>query len=449
MITIKKGLNLPIAGVPVEIKPEEKVTQRVALLGRDYHGLKPQLTVKVGDEVSRGSTLFVDKKNTLVRWTSPITGKISAIRRGERRKLLAVEVERSSRQHQEKFPSYTRAQLQKIKAENIVEVLLKSGLWTALRTRPFSKVPAPIERPHNIFVNVMDTNPLAVSPAFFIADYRDDLKTGIQLLERLSQEKVFVCKAADMELSVEGKNIEVRSFAGKHPAGLSGTHMHFLSPVGRGRTNWVIHYQDAAAIGNLFTQGELMTERMISLAGPQARKPRPVRTSLGADLVELTDGEMLEGDNRIISGSIFHGYIAEGQEAFLGRHHLQVSLLARGAEREFMGWLSPGLKRFSTINIYLSKWFPQILFNFTTTTNGSPRAMMPIGNYETMMPLDILPTQLLRALVVGDIEAAENLGCLELDEEDLALCTFVCPSKYEYGDILRHNLELIEKENWG
>ena len=225
--------------------------------------------------------------------------------------------------------------------------------------------------------------------------------------------------------------------------------MHFLSPAGRGRTNWVINYQDAAAIGRLFAQGELVMERIISLAGPQARKPRPIRTSLGANLMELTEGELLAGENRIISGSVFHGHLAEAENSFLGRYHLQVSLLAKGAEREFMGWLSPGLKRFSTINIYLSKWFPQTLFNFTTTTNGSPRAMMPIGNYEPMMPLDILPTQLLRSLIVGDIEAAENLGCLELDEEDLALCTFVCPGKYEYGDILRHNLNLIEKENWG
>lgn len=449
-IKIKKGIDLPIAGSPVKAEPEEKYTHRCALLGNDYHGLRPAIKVKPGDRVHRGSPIFIDKQNPLIQYTSPIAGQVAAIERGDRRALIAVVIERAAKQTQEKFPSYTRAKLAGLTGENIEKVLLESGLWIALRTRPFSKVPMPTTRPIAIFINLMDTNPLALSPAYALAE--EDFVAGVQVLAKLA--RIFICKPIDMDISHldfdmdSPDNLKVRSFSGKHPAGLSGTHMHFLSPVGRGRTNWTIGYQDVAAIGRLFTTGELMTERILSLAGPQVAKPRPIKTSLGADLIELTEGELLEGENRVISGSVFAGHIAEGKQRFLGRYDLQISVLAAGTEREFMHYLSPGLKKFSTLNIYLSKWFPKRLFNFTTSTNGSPRAMVPIGSYEAVMPLDILPTQLLRYLIVGDIEMAESLGCLELDEEDLALCTFVCPGKYEYGHILRHNLTRIEKENW-
>lgn len=445
VIKIKKGIDLPIAGRPVEAEADEKYTRRCALLGGDYHDLRPTIKVKVGDRVDRGSLVWMDKHNPLVRYTSPIAGRVAAIERGDRRALISVIIERGDKQTQEKFLSYRQAK--KFTEEDIKNILLESGLWTAFRTRPFSKVPVPTTRPIAIFVNLMDTNPLALSPSYALAE--EDFVAGVHILAKLA--KLFICKSADMDLShlnIHADNIEVRSFSGKHPAGLSGTHMHFLSPVGKGRINWTIGYQDVTAIGRLFTSGELMSERIISLAGPQVMKPRPIKTYLGADLAELTEGELAAGNNRVISGSVFAGHLGEGKCAFLGRYDLQVSVLAAGDEREFMHYLSPGLEKFSTLNIYVSKWFPRRLFNFTTSANGSPRAMVPIGSYEAVMPLDILPTQLLRYLIVGDIEMAEALGCLELAEEDVALCTFVCPGKYEYGPILRRNLARIEKEDW-
>ena len=449
VIKIKRGVDLPIAGSPVETgtRVEAKYTHRCALLGDDYHGLRPAIKVKPGDRVHRGSPILIDKQNPLIQYTSPIAGQIAAIERGDRRALIAVIIEKAAKQTQAKFSSYSRARLDRLAEGDVERLLLETGLWVSLRTRPFSKAPMPSTRPIAIFINLMDTNPLALSPAYALAE--EDFAFGVQVLAKLA--RLFICKPADMDIShlnINSDNVEVRSFSGKHPAGLSGTHMHFLSPVGRGRTNWTIGYQDVASIGRLFTTGELMTERVISLAGSQVAKPRPIKTSSGADLIELTQGELLEGKNRVISGSVFAGHIAANKRAFLGRYDLQISVLAAGDEREFMHYLSPGLKKFSTLNIYISKWFPKRLLNFTTSTNGSPRAMMPIGSYEAVMPLDILPTQLLRYLIVGDIEMAEALGCLELDEEDLALCTFVCPGKYEYGPILRHNLTRIEKENW-
>ena len=231
-----------------------------------------------------------------------------------------------------------------------------------------------------------------------------------------------------------------------HPAGNAGTHIHFLHPIGRGTTVWTINYQDVIAIGKLFTTGRIHTERLISLAGPAVANPRLVRTHRGADLLELTAGELNGDDNRIISGSVLSGRKAAGAVAFLGRFHNQVSALAEGRERPAMHFFTLGANRFSKLPIYISQFFKGKKYDFTTSTNGSPRAMVPIGLYETVMPQDYLPTQLLRALIVEDIISVVDLGALELDEEDLALCTFVSPGKYEFGDILRDNLTRIEQE---
>lgn len=265
------------------------------------------------------------------------------------------------------------------------------------------------------------------------------------MLARLGN--IWLCKADGV--SIPGENLDgVRSesFAGPHPAGLAGTHIHLLDPVNETKTVWQINYQDVVAIGKLFTDGKLWTERVVALAGPQVEKPRLVRTRLGANLAELTAGELKPGSNRVISGSVFGGRNAQGPVGYLGRFHSQVSVLAEGSERQMLHYLRAGVDKHSVLNIFVSKLKASKLFNFTTTTNGSPRAMVPLGNYEMVMPLDILPTQLLRYLIVGDTEMAQKLGCLELDEEDLALCSYVCAGKYEYGPILRDNLARIEKE---
>ena len=242
-------------------------------------------------------------------------------------------------------------------------------------------------------------------------------------------------------------NVRTETFAGPHPAGLAGTHIHFLDPVHAEKSVWSLNYQDTIAVGKLFATGRLWTERVVSIAGPMAAKPRLVRTRLGASLDELTAGELKTGKKlRVISGSVFGGRTSRGACAFLGRYHLQVSCLEEGTEREMLHYLRAGANKHSVMNLFISKLSSGKLFDFTTSTNGSPRAMVPIGNYEEVMPLDILPTQLLRALIVGDTEMAQKLGCLELDEEDLALCTYVCAGKYEYGPILRDNLTRIEKE---
>ncbi|WP_334078965.1 Na(+)-translocating NADH-quinone reductase subunit A [Microbulbifer sp. M83] len=445
MRKIRRGLDLPISGAPEQAVHDGPALKTVAVLGPDYHGMKPTMAVAEGDSVKLGQLLFTDKKTEGVRYTAPAAGKVVAINRGARRVLQSVVIEIDG-DEAEQFASYSAEQLKTLTAEQVRENLVQSGLWTALRTRPYSKVPALDAEPSAVFINAMDTNPLAGDPALVIAEQRDAFSRGVEILAKLAP-KTFVCTAPDADIPVpEGAGISREAFAGPHPAGLSGTHVHFLQPVKPGRSVVTIGYQDVIAVGKLFETGRLFTDRVVALGGPQVEKARLLRTRLGANLEELTAGSLKEGDNRIISGSVFGGRKASGPLGYLGRYANQVSVLEEGHERPFLHYLRAGNKRFSALPIYLSRLFKNRKFNFTTSTNGSERAMVPIGAYERIMPLDILPTQLLRALIVGDTATAQQLGALELDEEDLALCTFICPGKYEYGPILRDNLTRIEKE---
>lgn len=446
MIKIRRGLDLPITGKPEQVISDGPQIRSVAVIGPDYHGMKPTMAVKVGDKVKKGQLLFSDKKTEGVNYTAPAAGTVAAINRGAKRVLQSVVIDVEG-DDAEIFPSYTANQLESLTDQQVRETLVNSGMWTALRTRPFSKVPAPASSPNSIFVTAMDTNPLAANPEVIIHEYRDDFVNGLTILSKLTSGPVFLCKAAGADISA-GNSARVRTeeFAGVHPAGNAGTHIHHLDAVSATKSVWTMGYQDVIAVGKLFTTGQLFTDRVIALAGPQVKQPRLIRTRLGASLAELTAGQLQTAKNRIISGSVFGGRTSVAPMDYLGRYHQQVSVLEEGDDRQFLHYLRAGFNMFSTLGIYVSSLLGKKEYAFTTTTMGSERAMVPVGNYERIMPLDILPTQLLRSLIVGDTDMAQKLGCLELDEEDLALCTFVCAGKYEYGPILRDNLTRIEKE---
>ena len=444
MINIKRGLDLPIAGAPAQRIEAGRPVRSVAVVGFDYPTMKPTMAVQVGDRVKLGQILFSDKKSEGVHYTAPGAGVVSAVHRGEKRVLQSVVIDLEG-DEEVTFTSYSPAQLDGLSGEQVRENLQQSGLWTALRTRPFSKVPAVDATPASIFVTAIDTHPLAADPAIIIAEQPEAFEAGLKVLTNLA--KVFLCKAPNASLPGESlAKVQVESFNGPHPAGLAGTHIHFLDPVSASKSVWAIGYQDVIAVGKLFTSGRLSVERVVALAGPVVEQPRLVRARLGANLDELTAGELQPGANRVVSGSLLGGRTAHGAFAYLGRYHQQVSCLREGKEREMLHYMRPGIDQHSILNIYISKLMAGKKFAFSTSTNGSPRAMVPVGNYEEVMPLDVLPTQLLRALIVGDTEVAQKLGCLELDEEDLALCSYVCAGKYEYGPILRDNLTRIEKE---
>lgn len=446
MFRIRKGLDLPISGVPEQHVATGASIRHVAILGDDYLGMRPSMRVQEGDRVVKGQALFEDKKNPGVLFTAPASGTVVAINRGERRILQSVVIGIDGDEQRE-FARYDPEDLTTLSRDAVQAQLLESGLWTAFRTRPFSKSPVPGTEPAAVFVTAIDTNPLSVDPQPVILAQRKVFDAGLTVLTRLTSGKVHVCQASGGKLGGHSHGqVTFNEFAGPHPAGLVGTHIHFLEPVSLTKQVWHLNYQDVIAIGKLFTTGELCAERVIALGGPQAVNPRLVRTLMGADIHELLAGETKAGENRLISGSVLSGRHAVGAQAYLGRFHLQVSIVQEGREKELFGWVLPGADKFSVTRTTLGHFLRHKLFNFSTSTHGGERAMVPIGNYERVMPLDILPTVLLRDLLAGDTDGAQALGCLELDEEDLALCTYVCPGKYEYGPVLREVLTRIEQE---
>lgn len=444
---IKQGLDLPILGCPeqrVEIGPQ---IRSVALLGDDYVGMRPTMLVAPGDRVALGQPLFEDKKTPGVIYTSPASGTVSDLIRGAKRKFEALTIDIDG-DEAVVFEAAREKDPVSLGGDAVQSVLIESGLWPALRTRPFGKVPTPGTTPSSIFVTAIDTNPLSGDPAVVLSERKDQFVIGLQALTRLGGKAVYVCKAENASVAGEEVNgVTVAEFAGPHPAGLAGTHIHYLDPVGPNKTVWYIGYQDVIAIGSLFQTGRLDVRRIISLAGPKVKQPCLMETRLGASIDDLVADAVVEDCKvRLISGSVLCGHNAAAPHNYLGRYHQQVSVIEEGDHREFLGWQKPGFDKYSLTRVFASSANPSQKFALTTSTGGSERAMVPLGTYEKVMPLDMLPTQLLRSLIVRDTDAAQSLGALELEEEDVALCTFVCPGKYEYGSLLRQNLTTIERE---
>jgi len=502
---IKKGLDLPISGGPSDRLEDGIGVSRVAVVADDYPLMKPRMHVVEGDQVKRGQPLFEDRKAEGVVFTSPAEGEIVAINRGERRVLQSVVIalspaERQGEGSHHDFESYQGGALGQYNRESLKALLSESGLWTALRARPYDRIPALTEECSSVFVTAMDTNPLAGSVTVALQGREADFRGGLDALGLLTDGKVFLCKAPGSEVPVT-TNVEVAEFGGIHPAGLPGTHIHTLDPVGRTKTVWHVGYQDVAAIGALVRTGKLDVTRVVALAGPLVAEPRLLKTRQGASVTELTAGQLEEGaPPRRVAGSVLNGRTANCEIwGYLGRYHNQISVLKEDTERVLFGWLGSEKTQYSVTRAFFPipllagggtflgllaiPWpegssVPRLFFfqltiicglilayhlfrmglsllskdkggdkiPMTTTAHGSHRAMVPIGSFERVMPLDVLPTFLLRALDVDDVESAEALGCLELGEEDLALCSFVAPGKTDYGKALRRNLDIIWKE---
>ena len=434
-IKINKGLDVPISGKPEPTLSDANPVSTVGLVGWDTPGLKPKMAVAAGDRVKLGQTLFIDKRNPEVCYTAPGSGVVSAINRGERRVLNSVVIELDG----------DEAETWSTDDKDIRKTLCESGLWTALRTRPFGRIPQPDATPNSIFVTAINTNPLSGDPALVIGEDTEAFLAGLRIVSQLTEGKIYVCTRAGADIPrPDGDQFVHAEFSGPHPAGLVGTHIHFLDPVSIKKTVWHIGYQDTMAIGRLFTNGRLSTERIIALGGPMVMNPRLLRTRRGASTADILDGEMQRGNARVISGSVLSGHRASGMLGWLGAYHNQISVIGEGSPREFLSWLRPGHKKYSALRAYASTWLHKGDYDLTSSQNGSPRAMVSTGSFERIMPLDILPTVLLKALLVRDTDSAQQLGALELDEEDLALCSFVCNGKYNYGPHLRKALDEIE-----
>ena len=461
----RRGLSLPISGAPEQTLDDGPASGTVAVVAADYPGMKPAMHVSPGDAVRRGQLLFEDRKQPGVRFTSPAAGTVMAVNRGAKRALISVVVrvdpgDQAGSGGGAGFSSHTGRHPSALSREEVEALLVESGDWAALRARPFGRTAAPGSTPKSIFVTAMSSEPFAPEADRVAEGRAGDLERGLAALARLTEGPVYLCRAPGTLAAIQPSGqVRIEEFIGPHPAGAPGLHIHTLDPVDRSKLVWQIGLQDTLAIGRLFATGEADVQRIVALAGPPVRRPRLLRTRLGASLADVTRGEIGTGAEavpddavRVVSGSPLSGRTAVGAGApaelhgYLGRFHDTISVLEDDHSRHFLGWLQPGLGAFSRARAFASSLLPRKSFAMTTTTYGSPRAIVPIGLYESVFPWDLQPTFLLKSLVAGDIERAEELGCLELLEEDLALCTFVCPGKTEYGPYLRDALELIEKE---
>ncbi|WP_460272962.1 Na(+)-translocating NADH-quinone reductase subunit A [Celeribacter sp. ULVN23_4] len=441
---LKKGLDVPVLGAPDAKIVDAAAIQTVAILGQDYLGLKPRLAVQEGDVIAAGAPVLAHKDTPEVQVTAPVSGRIKAINRGARRVLISIEIEVDPSAAE---PVDFSQVGDEATMEGVIERLCASGLWTSFRTRPYSKVPAPDTKPAAIYVTAMDSEPLSGDATLIIQEDAEAFARGLAAVAMLTEGKTYLCQEIGADIpgaDVEG--ITAVGFSGPHPAGLAGTHMHFLEPPSSSKTVWTIGYHDVITIGKLMLTGKLDSSRIIALSGPMCSEPRLVRTVAGASMEDLcADDLKTDTPIRVISGSILSGRAGEGQTAYLGRYARQITLIEEDHKQIPMGWIRPMSSKYAFQPV-LGSAFAKKLYALTSNLNGGRRAMVPLGTFEELMPQDFLPTQLLRALLVMDTDQAQALGVMELDEEDLGLCGFACPAKYEYGLALRDSLSKIEKE---
>jgi len=443
-VKLKKGLDIRMKGQAEKILIAEVMSLRYAVKPIDFPGLTPKLNVRVGDKVLAGSPLFHDKQRPEVVFTSPVSGSVVSISRGDRRKLLEVIVERSG----DEYIDFGKADPTAISSEAIKEKMLKSGLWPVVRQRPYHVVARHTDTPKSIFVSAFDTAPLAPDYNFIFDNSSDShFRTGLRALKRLTKGRLHLIvngKAEPSEI-LKDAPAEIERFSGPHPAGNVGIHIHHIDPVNKGESVWYVNPQDVIAIGRLFEEGKYIHDRIIALTGSEVVKPQYYRVRSGASVLPVVRENKKIGNIRFISGNALTGKKIE-PEGYLGFYDSQVTLIPEGDYFEFFGWMMPGVDKFSFYKTFASKILPRKEYSLDTNMHGGERAFVMTGQYEKVVPMDIYPMQLLKAILAEDIDMMENLGIYEVAEEDFALCEYICPSKIEIQSIIRKGLDLMASE---
>ncbi len=443
VIKLRKGLNIKLKGSAEKKLENLPVPAEVALKPTDFPGLSPKLSVKVDQEVKAGDALFYDKYHPEILFTSPYGGKVVSINRGERRKILEIVVATNETAG---YADFKKADTAKLSGEEIKELLLKSGMWPFIKKRPDGVVALPNEKPKAIFISTFDTAPLAPDYNFIMKDQLATFQTGINALAKLTEGKVYLGVG---EESVFGsvKNVEINTFSGPHPAGNVGIQIHHISPINKGEVVWTINVQDVLFIGRLFETGKTDFTRIIALTGSEVENPKYYKTILGAPVTATLMGKLknFEYKQRIISGNVLTGTRVKNQN-YLGFYDSQVSVIPEGDQYEFMGWGTLGANKFSASKTFLASLLPKKEYELNANMHGGDRAFVMSGQYEKLVPMDILPVFLLKAIIVNDIDKMEQLGIYEVVEEDLALCEFACTSKIRVQDIVRSGIEVMIKE---
>ena len=447
IIKLKKGLDINLQGKAAESLVELPLAKEYAVSPLDFENVTPKLLVKVGDKVKAGEPLFFDKNNPRVLFTSPVSGTVSAVNRGEKRKILNVTVAADAQQESAEF---ALLDLQKATREEVIETLLKSGLWTMILQRPYGIVANPADEPKAIFVSAFDSAPLAADMNFALKGEKENLQKGLEVLSKLSNGKVHLSVKAKAEGEMTSlKGAEIHTFEGKHPVGCVGVQIHHIDPIAKGDIAWTVAIQDVAAIGRLFSTGKVDLHKVVALTGSEVEKPQYYRIISGAPVASVVAGNIkaqAEGDTvRIISGNVLTGKKVAA-DGFISATATQITVIPEGDKYEMLGWIAPRFNKFSVSRSYFSWLCPKKEYKLDTNLNGGVRAFVVTGLFEEYLPMDIYPMYLFKAIIANDIDKMENLGIYEIVEEDVALCEFVDPSKTEIQQLVRDGINLMIKE---
>lgn len=444
-IKIKKGLNIPLKGKPEKTIEKFNLPSIFAIKPPDFIGFQHKLLVKVGDKVLAGTPILHSKINERIAITSPVSGEVVEVVRGEKRLLLEVRIKSDETIKYEQLRDNNQVPTDK---EHIIDLLLRSGLWALIRQRPFDTIPEPTAIPRDIYISTFDSSPLAPDYSFILKGKESYLQTAVDVLSKLTTGKVNLginTKAADNSIFENIKTVELYYFSGPHPAGNVGVQIHHTKPISKGETVWYINVQDLVAIGKLMVDGIFDASRIIAITGPEVNKPSYCQTYIGANISSMVQTKDSKLPFRYISGNVLTGDRIE-HDGFLGYYHHQVTVIPEGDYYEFFGWAMPGLKKFSNTRQFFSKLIPTSSYKLDTNYHGSERAYVMTGQYEKVFPFDIYPVYLIKAILANDIDKMEELGIYEVSSEDFALCDFVCTSKIEVQDIVRNGLEMLRKE---
>ena len=445
-IRLKKGLNIHLLGDADKVYASTKPSKKYVVKPTDFHSLNPKLCVKVGDRVKAGTPLFFDKYNEKINFCSPVSGELTDIVRGDKRKILEVVIQADSEISYEEFTTATSNNLSR---EQIIEEMLKAGVWPFIRQKPYDIIANPADMPKAIFISAFSSAPLAIDNDFALYGMDEIFQKGLDYIVQLTNGTTYLNIDGNTNPSkvfTTVKGVEINKFSGPHPVGNVGIQIHHIDSINKGEVVWYLQPQDVIAIARLFTEGKYDVSRIVALCGSQIKKPRYYRTMTGAQISNLLIDNIKEGKSRVISGDILTG-TQINSDSCLGFYDSQLTVVPEGDETEFLGWILPGVHKFSASKTFFSWLWPSKKYNLDTNMHGEERAYVMTGEYEKVLPMDIYPTHLIKAIMIEDVELMENLGIYEVSPEDLALCEFVCTSKIEVQSIIRQGLDLVRKEN--
>ncbi len=443
VIKIRRGLDIRIKGHAEKVFGKAPQPDLYALKPIDFQGVMPKMVVKEGEKVKAGTVLFFDKHQPEVKFVSPVSGEFILVNRGERRRILETVVKSDGKNESVDFGVETIAKLSR---EAVVSRLLESGAWPYLRQRPYGIIARVADTPKAIFISGFDSSPLAPDYDFILEGQQNDFQSGIDLLKKLCDNiHIGINNKAASQIFTNAKGVTLHRFEGPHPAGNVGIQIHKIQPINKGEKVWSIQPHEVATIGRLFTTGKHDFSRAIAVTGSEIQKPLYYRTILGASVAPLLKNNLNEGHVRIISGNVLTGTRIPG-DGYLGFYHSQITAIPEGDEYELLGWALPGFDKFSASRSFFSWLQPNKEYRLNANTHGGKRAIVVSGEYESVLPMDILPEHLFKSILAEDVEKMEQLGIYELVEEDVALCEFVCTSKMHLQSILRNGIELMMKE---